>query len=128
MKLGPVHFDEKKNCRRYGPGGMRSKGKLSYPPATWLCKLAPLSHLASRKSDRGGGASGRDITPSGPPAVSPRGPRPTAMWRGERAKRGPRLDSHKYTAPQLSLTAFNVVRADVRCRLTDPRQSDVTSL
>uniref|UniRef100_I1NLP3 Uncharacterized protein n=1 Tax=Oryza glaberrima TaxID=4538 RepID=I1NLP3_ORYGL len=31
-------------------------------------------------------------------------------------------------APQLPLTAFNAVRADVRCRPTDARQSGLTSL
>nr|BAC83965.1 hypothetical protein [Oryza sativa Japonica Group] len=60
------------------------------------------------------GASEHDVTSSGSPAVSPRGPHPAAAWQRERAREERRQNSHKCATPQLSPTAFNAVRADVR--------------
>lgn len=34
-------------CRRYGPGGMWSKGELLPFPATRLCELVPPTYLVS---------------------------------------------------------------------------------
>jgi hypothetical protein len=109
-----------------GPGGMRSGGKLPFHPAAWLYSLALLPRLASHRSGRG--ASGCHVVPLGLSRCLVPRPSPSYHVAGEQAGRGPRLNSHQCAAPQLSLTAFNVVRADMRCRLADPRQSDVTSL
>nr|CAE02229.2 OSJNBb0015C06.7 [Oryza sativa Japonica Group] len=74
------------------------------------------------------GPRGATSRPSGPRATSPRGPRPATTWRGERVRRRLRLNRHQCAAPQPSLTAFNVVRADVRCCPIDPRQFGVIRL
>jgi hypothetical protein len=112
--------------RYMGPGVCKVRG--SYLPLQPCGSTAWPYSRTSRVAEAAGEPQGATSCPSGPRAALPRGPRPTAMWRGERAGRGPRLNSHQCTAPQLSLTAFNAVRADMRCRLTNPRQSDVTSL
>jgi len=49
----------------------------------------------SRIAEAAGGPRGATSCPSGPRAALPRGPRPTAMWRGERAGRGPRLNRYQ---------------------------------
>ncbi len=104
--------------RDMGPGVCEEEG--NYFPFSHMTLQVGLTHT-SRESwkRRGGGeggrgASGHGVTPSGSPVASPRGPHLAAMWQRERARGEHRLNSHKCATPQLSLTAFNAVRADVR--------------
>jgi hypothetical protein len=109
-----------------GPAVCEVRG--SYLPIQPRGPTAWPSPRASEDAEAARGPQGATSRPSGPRAASPRGPRLAAMWRGERAGRRLRLNHYQCAAPQPSLTAFNAVRADVRCGPIDPRQSGMTRL
>jgi hypothetical protein len=76
-----------------GPGVCKVRG--SYLPIQPRGSTAWPFPRASQVAKASRGPRGATSCPSGPRAASPRGPRPTAMWRGERAGRRPRLNHHQ---------------------------------
>ncbi len=114
-------------CRRYAPGAMQSEGKLPFHPTTWLYRLALPPRLASRRSSQG--ASGCHVTHLGPSRCL--APRPSPNRHVAGGVSGEETQAKPLSlraAPQLPLTVFNAVRADMRCCPTDARQSSLTSL
>nr|BAC21335.1 hypothetical protein [Oryza sativa Japonica Group]BAD30216.1 hypothetical protein [Oryza sativa Japonica Group] len=106
---------------------MPSEGKLPSHPAMWLSSLALPPRLASLRSSQG--ASGCHVTPLGPSRCLALRPSPNCHVAGGASGEETQAEPPSMrAAPQLSLTAFNTLRADVRCRPTDPRQSGVTRL
>jgi hypothetical protein len=76
-----------------GPGVCEMRG--IYLPTSYHVSLQPGPAPAFREpQERPGGSGPRGATscPSGPCTALPRGPRPAAIWRRERARRGPRLN------------------------------------
>lgn len=95
-------------------------------PATWPYSLALPPRLTNCRSGRGGG-SGCHVMPLGPSrCLAPR-PSPNYHVVGEASGEGTQAEPLSMrVAPQLPLTAFNAVGADLQCRLTDARQSGLT--